>query len=132
MEFDPSSCVGFDRQIRIQGTALYEKLKESLKDKPYLNVDETGWKGKWLWCYADHRHAVYRIESGRGQKELKGILGDSYKGIPSHNNLVERLLRTSVIMRKITFGNRSREGELNHEVIMSLVQTLKKPLIPYL
>ncbi|MDP2929606.1 MAG: IS66 family transposase [Candidatus Omnitrophota bacterium] len=240
MEFDPSSCVGFDKQIRIQGTALYEKLKESLKDRPYLNVDETGWKGKWLWCYADRRHAVYRIESGRGQKELKGILGDSYKGvlisdllgayngilslkqkclvhvlrlidkwltyygndlemvkyfvnlkaavkrvirlnnrmkghrlpknfslrkadtisrlrrilnkelkpikadrfrmklfdhfdelvtclnykgIPSHNNLVERLLRTSVIMRKITFGNRSREGELNHEVIMSLVQT---------
>ena len=49
----------------------------------------------------------------------------NYKGIPSHNNLVERLLRTSVIMRKITFGNRSREGELNHEVIMSLVQTAR-------
>ena len=242
MNFDPSSCVGFDKQIRIQGTALYEKLKESLKDKPYLNVDETGWKGKWLWCYADHRHAVYRIEVGRGQKELRGVLGDSfrgilisdllgayngilslkqkclvhvlrlidkwltyygndpemvkyfvnlkaaikrvirlnnrmngkrlpnnfslkkadtigrlrrilnkelepikadrfrmklsdhidelvtclnYKGIASHNNLVERLLRTSVIMRKITFGNRSREGELNHEVIMSLVQTAR-------
>ena len=49
----------------------------------------------------------------------------NYKGIASHNNLVERLLRTSVIMRKITFGNRSREGELNHEVIMSLVQTAR-------
>ncbi len=242
MEFDPSSCVGFDKQIRMQGMALYEKLKKSLKDKPCLNVDETGWKKKWLWCYADHRHAVYRIESGRGQKELRGVLGDSfrgvlisdllgayngilslkqkclvhvlrlidkwltyygndqdmvkyfvnlkaavkrvirlnnrmkgkrlpnnfslkkadivsrlrrilnkelepikadrfrtklldhldelvtclnYKGIASHNNLVERLLRTSVIMRKITFGNRSREGELNHEVIMSLVQTAR-------
>jgi len=242
MEFDPTSCVGFDKQIRIHGMALYEKLKESLKDKPYLNVDETGWKNKWLWCYADHRHAVYRIESGRGQKELKSVLGDSYKGvlisdllgayngilslkqkclvhvlrlidkwltyygndlemvkyfvnlkaavkrvirlnnrmkgrrlpnnfsirkadttsrlrrilnkeldlikadkfrmklldhfdelitclnykgIPSHNNLVERLLRTSVIMRKITFGNRSKEGELNHEVIMSLIQTAR-------
>jgi transposase len=242
MEFNPASCVGFDKQIRLRGMVLYEKLKNNLKDKPYLNVDETGWKKKWLWCYADHRHAVYRIESGRGQKELKGVLGDSfmgvlisdllgayngilslkqkclvhvlrlidkwltyygndhemvkyfvnlkaaikrvialnnrmkakrlpnnfslrkadttsrlrrilskeldpikadkfrkklldhfdelvtclnYKGIPSHNNLVERLLRTSVIMRKITFGNRSREGELNHEVIMSLVQTAR-------
>ena len=242
LDFDPSSCVGFDKQIRMRGEALYEKLKNNLKDKPYLNVDETGWKNKWLWCYADHRHAVYRIESGRGQKELKGVLGDiykgvlisdllgayngilslkqkclvhvlrlidkrltyygndpemvkyfvnlktaikrvirlnnrmkgerlpnnfslkkadtvgrlrrilnkelepikadkfrkklldhfdelvtclNYKGIASHNNLVERLLRTSVIMRKITFGNRSREGELNHEVIMSLVQTAR-------
>jgi len=252
MDFDPSSCVGFDKQIRMHGAALYEKLKESLKDKPCLNVDETGWKNKWLWCYADHRHAVYRIEPGRGQKELRGVLGDSfrgvlisdllgayngilslkqkclvhvlrlidkwltyygndqeivkyfvnlkaaikriirlnnrmkgkrlpnnfslkkadtisrlrrilnkelepikadkfrmklldhldelvtclnYKGIASHNNLVERLLRTSVIMRKITFGNRSREGELNHEVIMSLVQTARLQnlnLLPFL
>jgi hypothetical protein len=49
----------------------------------------------------------------------------NYKGISSHNNLVERLLRGSVIMRKITFGNRSNEGELNHEVIMSLIQTAR-------
>ncbi len=242
LDFDPSSCVGFDKQIRIRGMALYENLKNTLKDKPSLNIDETGWKNKWLWCYADHRHAVYRIEPGRGQKELRGVLGDSYKGvlisdllgayngilslkqkclvhilrlidkwltyygndpemvkyfvnlkaavkrvirlnnrmkgrrlpnnfslrkadtvsrlrrilnkelepikadkfrrklsdhfdelvtclnykgIASHNNLVERLLRTSVIMRKITFGNRSREGELNHEVIMSLVQSAR-------
>lgn len=242
LDFDPSSCVGFDKKMRIRGEALYERLKSNLKNKPYLNIDETGWKNKWLWCYADHRHAVYRIESGRGQKELRGILGDSYKGvlisdflgayngirslkqkclvhalrlidkwltyygndqevakyfvnlksaikrimrlnnrmkgkrlpnnfslkkadtisrlrrildkelepikadkfrrklldhfdelvtclnykdISSHNNLVERLLRTSVIMRKITFGNRSREGELNHEVIMSLVQSAR-------
>ena len=241
LNFDPTSCVGFDKQIRVRGEELYEKLKYSLKDRPYLNIDETGWKGKWLWCYADGRHAVYKIESGRGQKELRGILGDSYKGvlisdflgaynglrslkqkclvhalrliekwrvyydndprmakyflnlktavkriiilnsqiqkklpknfslkkadvvaslrrllskelepikadkfrrklldhfdelvtclnykgISSHNNHVERLLRGSVIMRKITFGNRSREGELNHEVIMSLIQTAR-------
>ncbi len=241
MDFDPTSCVGFDKQIRARGGPLYEKLKYSLKSRPYLNVDETGWKDKWLWCYADERHAVYRIESGRGQKELRGMLGDSfkgvlisdflgayngidslkqkclvhalrliekwstyyendprmmryflilktaikriihlnnqmqkklpknfslrkadvvgslrrilskplepikankfrrklldrfdelvtclnYKGISSHNNLVERLLRGSVIMRKITFGNRSTEGELNHEVIMSLIQTAR-------
>lgn len=242
MDFDPTSCVGFDKQIRIRGEPLYERLKTSLKDKPYLNVDETGWKDKWLWCYADKRHAVYRIEPGRGQKELRGTLGDSYKGvlisdflgayngirslkqrclihalrliekwrvyydndpktvkyfvdlktavkriirlnnqmtkkrlpnnfsvrkadavgrlrrilskeltpikadkfrrklldhfdelvtcldykgIASHNNLVERCLRPNVIMRKMTFGNRSEKGERNHEVIMSLIQTAR-------
>lgn len=242
MEFDPTSCVGFDTKIRSLGEPLYEKLKINLKDAPYLNVDETGWKDKWLWCYADHRHALYKIQSGRGQKDLASILGDSYggvllsdflgayngirslkqrclvhalrliekwrvyydndpkmvryfvelkaaikkiirlnnkmngkrmpdnfavrkadtkaqlrrsldkklepvkadkfrrklrdrfdelvtcleyKGIPSHNNHVERCLRPSVIMRKITFGNRSGKGERNHEVIMSLVQTAR-------
>ncbi|MBI5124350.1 MAG: IS66 family transposase, partial [Candidatus Omnitrophica bacterium] len=242
MDFDPSSCVGFDTKIRIRGSLLYEKLKTNLKDRPYLNVDETGWRDKWLWCYADGRHAVYRIEPGRGQKELAGTLGDSYKGvlisdflgayngirslkqkclvhalrlidkwrvyygngpdmvkyftelktavkriirlnnqmkkkrlpnnfsikkadtigrlrrllsnglepikadkfrkklldhfdelvtclnykgIESHNNLVERCLRPNVIMRKITFGNRSEKGERNHEVIMSLIQTAR-------
>ena len=242
MDFDPTSCVGFDTKIRILGEPLYEKLKISLKDRPYLNIDETGWMGKWLWCYATLKHAVYRIETGRGQKELRGMLGDSYKGvlisdflgayngikslkqrclvhalrliekwsvyyendpkivryftelktavkriirlnnrmnkkklpkdfslrkadavgqlrrilskklepvkadkfrrklldrfdelvtcldykgIASHNNLVERLLRTSVIMRKITFGNRSEKGIRNHEVLMSLIQTAR-------
>ena len=241
MVFDSTSCVGFDTQIRLRGEDLYEKLKTSLKDSPCLNIDETGWKGKWLWCYADGRHVVYRIESGRGQKELQSVLGDShkgviisdflgayngieslkqkclvhalgliekwsvyydndprmtkyflnlkaavkriiflnsqiqkkipknfsvkkadvvgssrrllskklepikadkfrrklldrfdelvtclnYKGISSNNNHAERLLRGSVIMRKITFGNRSGEGERNHEVIMSLIQTAR-------
>ena len=242
MEFDPTSCVGFDTKIRSLGAPMYEKLMISLKDRPYLNVDETGWRDKWLWCYADHRHALYKIKPGRGQKDLASVLGDSYggvllsdflgayngirslkqrclvhalrlidkwrvyydndprmvryftelktavkkiirlnnkmngkrmpdnfavrkadtkaqlrrsldkklepikadkfrrklrdrfdelvtcleyKGIPSHNNLVERCLRPNVIMRKITFGNRSDKGERNHEVIMSLIQTAR-------
>ncbi len=242
MEFDPTSCIGFDTKIRSLGEPLYEKLMVSLKDRPYLNVDETGWRDKWLWCYADHRHALYKIKPGRGQKDLASILGDSYggvlisdflgayngirslkqrclvhalrliekwkvyydndprmvryftelkaaikriirlnnrmnkkrlpnnfpvmkadtiarlrrllnkklepikadkfrrklldrfnelvtcleyKGISSHNNLVERCLRPNVIMRKMTFGNRSEKGERNHEVIMSLIQTAR-------
>ena len=242
MEFDPTSCVGFDTKMRSLGEPLYEKLVVSLKDTPYLNVDETGWRDKWLWCCADHRHALYKIKPGRGQKDLASILGDSYrgvlisdflgayngirslkqrclvhalrlvekwkvyydndprmikyfmelkaaikrvirlnsqmnkkrlpnnftvkkadtiarlrrllskklepikadkfrrklldrfdelitcleyKGVPSHNNLVERCLRPNVIMRKMTFGNRSAKGERNHEVIMSLIQTAR-------
>jgi len=242
MDFDPTSCIGFDTKVRSLGEPLYEKLKARLKDMPYLNVDETGWRNRWLWCYATLKHAVYKIETGRGQKELRGMLGDifrgvlisdflgayngikslkqrclvhalrlidkwrvyyendskmvryfteletavkrinrlnnqmnkkklpknfsvrkadavgqlrrilsrklepvkadkfrrklldrfdelvtclDYKGIASHNNLVERLLRSSVIMRKITFGNRSEKGIHNHEVLMSLIQTAR-------
>lgn len=252
MDFDFTSCIGFDSQIRVRGQPLYERLKINLKDKPYLHVDETGWMGKWLWCYGEEKSAVYKIEKGRGQRELRSTLGDRYQGIlisdllgaynrirsvkqrclvhilrriekwhtyydhdpktmryfenlrkvikeiillsdiikkkkrpinilikkldlmgrlrrllnqdleplkankfrrklldhfdelitclnypeiSAHNNFVERLLRGNVIMRKITFGNRSEKGILNHEVIMSLIQTArlqKLNLLPYL
>lgn len=39
------------------------------------------------------------------------------------NNRAERNLRTNVIMRKITFGNRSISGARNHEIITSILQT---------
>ncbi len=40
-----------------------------------------------------------------------------------HNNEAERGLRGSVVMRKITGGNRSEIGAKAHEVIMSVMQT---------
>jgi len=48
--------------------------------------------------------------------------------ICAHNNLAERLLRDNVIMRKITFGNRSLagNGQQNHAVLMSLIQTARR------
>lgn len=42
MEFDPTSCVGFDTKIRSLAEPLYEKLKITLKDAPYLNVGQAG------------------------------------------------------------------------------------------
>jgi len=46
-------------------------------------------------------------------------------GVCGHNNLAERLLRDNVILRKITFGNRSDQGIENHQVLMSLIQTAR-------
>ncbi len=40
-----------------------------------------------------------------------------------HNNEAERGLRGSVVMRKITGGNRSETGARAHETIMSIMQT---------
>jgi transposase len=47
-------------------------------------------------------------------------------GVPDNNNAAERGLRRSVVMRKITGGNRSDKGARNHEVIMSVMQTWEK------
>lgn len=46
-------------------------------------------------------------------------------GIPWHNNHAERMIRPNVLLRKITFGNRSPEGLQNHNVLMSIIQTAK-------
>jgi transposase len=42
-----------------------------------------------------------------------------------NNNFVERMLRPNVIMRKLTYGNRSQKGIKNHSVVTSLLQTAK-------
>ena len=46
-------------------------------------------------------------------------------GIPWNNNHAERMIRPNVLLRKITFGNRSDEGTHNHNVLMSVIQTAK-------
>lgn len=43
--------------------------------------------------------------------------------IEPSNSCAERQLRPNVIMRKITFGNRSELGVENHQIIMSIIQT---------
>lgn len=46
-----------------------------------------------------------------------------HAGLPYHNNHAERMIRQSVLLRKITFGNRSSQGAFNHSVLMSVLQT---------
>jgi hypothetical protein len=62
----------------------------------------------------------------RHKHELLTFL--DYPGIDYHNNHAERQIRPNVILRKIVFGNRSEKGVLNHNVLMSIIQTahLKK------
>jgi len=245
LSFVPSSCPGFDRQIRIRGDPVYEKIKGTLPGKPFIHADETGWRKEgvnhWLWCFASLGAVVYLIDRSRGSKVVRSVLGDEYAGVLvsdflkaynplgsrkqrclvhllgrikkwqvyfaedrkrsryfgrlkklvqdilnlsekmtsdrpanfidlradltarlrrmlrqrlehpkadrflatlyaqadelvtcldfeevcAHNNWAERLLRGNVIMRKITFGNRSDNGLRNHQVIMSLIETAR-------
>ena len=45
--------------------------------------------------------------------------------VEGHNNRAERQIRPNVIFRKLTFGNRSIQGTLNHSMFMSVIQTAK-------
>ncbi len=46
-----------------------------------------------------------------------------HKNVPYHNNHAEQQIRPNVLMRKITFCNRSSKGIANHNVLSSIIQT---------
>jgi len=85
LDFDPSSVPGFDRQIRIRGTPLYEQLKQSLPKKPFTHADETGWRkngiNHWLWCFAALGTVVYLIDRRRSGNVVTSVLGKKYGGV---------------------------------------------------
>ncbi|MFA5034122.1 MAG: IS66 family transposase [bacterium] len=74
----------------------------------------------------DHPRADKFIRKLAGKRNQLVACLDS-RDVCAHNNIAERLLRDNVIMRKITFGNRSLtgSGQHNHEVLMSLIQTAR-------
>ena len=61
----------------------------------------------------------------RLKKHRESLLTFLEEDIDYHNNTAERALRSSVVMRKITGGNRSQEGAHTHEILMSIYETCK-------
>ena len=85
-----------------------QQIKESIKDFLYPDPQKS------------HLTRLAK-RLNRHQDELFTFL--DYPGIPYHNNFAERMIRPSVLLRKITFGLRSDNGILNHSVLMSVLQT---------
>jgi transposase len=48
------------------------------------------------------------------------------EGVEPTNNVAERILRTAVQWRKISFGNRSRDGEIATARLLTVTQTCKR------
>jgi hypothetical protein len=61
---------------------------------------------------------------GPDQKHLFTFL--RIPGVPPTNNHAEQSLRKMVIMRKVSFGNRSDSGLKTHSIIPTLVQTARR------
>ena len=63
----------------------YGVIVKSLRDSPYIHIDETGFKvdGKkwWLWVFTTDEATVFALRKSRGVKVVREILGQSYKGI---------------------------------------------------
>lgn len=55
-----------------------------------------------------------------------------HEGVDDTNNAAERGVRPSVVIRKISGGNRSVRGARNHEIVMSVMQTWEKQGIDFM
>ena len=70
----------------------------------------------------DTRRLAKRLEKYRD--ELLVFL--THPNVPSDNNHGEREIRMAVIMRKMSYGNRSEDGALTQSVLMTVLRTLKR------
>ena len=77
-----------------------------------------------LASYADSdaRRLAKRLEKYRD--ELFVFL--NHPEVPPTNNQAEREIRTAVLIRKIIYGNRSKNGALTQSVLMTVFRTLKR------
>ena len=123
----------------------YKKLKRILEDAYCLNEARRSLSGLTFcrrlrrlevrlfdFACATYTSKHWQRISARLLKYYKEILTFlKVPGLSSHNNLAERMIRPSVIFRKISFENMSTKGALAHEVLMSLLQTLRlQKLVP--
>lgn len=108
--------------------SIIELSKRMTKRRPrdfiVHKADLIGRLRRKLSCEIGHRKAdKFRRKLLARMEELVTCL--DFPEVCAHNNWVERLLRDSVIMRKVTFGNRSENGAQNHAVLMSLIETAR-------
>lgn len=75
------SLVGFDHKFAEKATPVYESLKQSLPEFPFVHIDETGWKRDWLWIFTNPYIAFFHIDESRGSKVVIDHLGEYYNGI---------------------------------------------------
>lgn len=117
----------------------YRKLKRILKDAKRLD-ENRGKLAPWIFARRVRKLKARLLTfacqafANRTWKRLSKRLikyGEEIftfldvPGLPSDNNHAERMIRPNVIFRKISFQNMSRKGADAHEVLMSLLQTLR-------
>ena len=118
-----------------EGMVLHSELKHLLSlaksgnhtiDDLACMLDATinkGFTDPWCQSIVNRRLSKYREE---------WFTFVNHPDVTETNNAAERGIRPSVVMRKITGGNRSEQGARNHEVIKSVMQTWNKQGIDFM
>lgn len=95
--------------------ATFASRRQRLQDRLGQLLD-----GDW-----QDRHARRLVKRLRRHREHVFTFLDQ-EGVPFDNNLDEREIRSAVIMRKNSYGNRSDQGADTQAILMSIFRTLRK------
>ncbi len=96
-------------------TEVYASRRQRLAVRLHQLIDTE-------WSEKKARRLIKRLR--RHQNDLFTFLDQP--GVPFENNHAERSIRTAVIIRKNSYGNRSEQGADAQAVFMSIFRTLKQ------
>ena len=114
------------RKIFEDAIGLYNEYKNKRWDKEYRSRRESIASALKDFGFPNPNKRILKRFANRLKRHEDEMLTFLYyKGIDYHNNHAEQQIRPDVIVRKITYGNRSYKGAENHSVIMSILQTAR-------
>ncbi|MBF0344967.1 MAG: transposase [Nitrospirae bacterium] len=74
------SIQGLLEETSLALESMDKELQRELPDEPVLNVDETGWRDRWLWVFVTSSFIYFRVALSRGSQVLVDVLGAVYTG----------------------------------------------------
>jgi transposase len=78
------STEAFTQETSAALAEAYREIQQEVRQSEWTGVDETPWKlcGKkhWLWVATAKRATLFHLGASRGSKELRGFLGEEFKG----------------------------------------------------
>ena len=114
------------RKIFEDAIGLYNEYKNKRWDKEYRSRRESIASALKDFGFPNPNKRILKRFANRLKRHEDEMLTFLYyKGIDYHNNHAEQQIRPDVILRKITFGNRSIKGAENHSILTSILQTAK-------
>jgi hypothetical protein len=112
--------------ILMKGIDLYRKYKKKEWDKRYYAERENIVDQLKDFKFPNPNKKLLVRFAKRLERHKDEIFTFLYeRGVDYHNNHAEQQIRPNVILRKITYGNRSMSGVINHNVLTSIIQTAK-------
>ena len=85
----------------------------------------------WDWLHqhvvlvdANERNPGFRERLAAAEGQILPILWE--QGLPAANNRAEQQIRPAVVIRKISAGNKTKQGARTHEVLASLAATCRQ------
>lgn len=81
LKLSNAALVGFDRNMTKQGEPLYDALKQTLLEYPFIHANETGWKCDWLWVFTNPFIPFFDIDESRGSPVVIDHPSAFYHGV---------------------------------------------------